>query len=51
LAEAYLRLAEISRDEHVLTATQELAAMAINRLGLLDPAFPLTAAPSTAQKE
>ena len=48
LAEAYLRLAEISRDEEVLAAAQELAAMAINRLGLLDPAFPLRATPSTA---
>ncbi len=51
LAEAYLRLAESSRDEHVLAAAQELAAMAINRLGLLDPAFPLSATPSTVQKE
>ena len=51
LAEAYLRLAESSRDEHVLAAAQELAAMAINRLGLLDPAFPLSGTPSTTQKE
>lgn len=36
LAEAYLRLAESSREPHVLDVAQELAKAAINRLGMLD---------------
>lgn len=36
LAEAYLRLAETSRDPHVLRVAQDLAKGAINRLGSID---------------
>ena len=37
LAEAYLRLAEASREEPVLSAALELAGVAVYRLGTLHP--------------
>lgn len=43
LAEAYLQLAESARDEGLMRTAQNLAATAIERLGVLDPAYPLGA--------
>lgn len=40
LAESYLLMAETATDEHLMQAAQDFAAMAIKRLGSIDPAGP-----------
>jgi rubrerythrin len=49
LAEKYLRLADGSKDDQLLATAQDLAAIAVKRLGMLDPAFPALAHPSPGE--